>query len=273
MLKYIFLSLFFTSTSLFAMSPTQVAKVDDNQLSYAAAATSAFRGVVTYGGKQFVLYSLLAAGTNPGTVTVIAVSLGASYVTGYGFDKVTEYLNGLNSSPAVDKTGEDFEKRECEENENGGCEEDDDLDGFVMVENPGPTTAEWVGLKVTDIITCAYDSISGTVQNIPTTIANAVQNAPSQICASMAGNISSTIIKAVVPEAEVISVAGSAFASHIGRQTYNIFFINHTDAQNQDSPKTSTDESVDSAKTSEPTVFRYFDKLNLIDDYCQTSSM
>lgn len=258
---------FLVSTSSLSMS-LESSQSNGYQLSYKTAAESAFRGVLTYGGKQFVLYSILLAGANPGTITIFAVSTTTSYVAGYGFDKVMEYMNSAPlqaSSQSVEEIMADFSLIE----ENSSDTHDDDLDEFTWLDLPAPTTLERMGNKVNALylatnqtLSGSMESLYGAVQNLPTTATTVVQNAPQAIWSGAMGTLASRIIKAVAPF-ELLSIAGEAFMKDLGKQTYNLLFI---DTLKPDCERHIFSELVDENNNT-PCVYRYFDKLIIIDDY------
>ncbi len=210
----------FLGTSVVAMSnDQQIAPIDTSAISYKEAANAAFRGVICYGGKELVLYSLTLTGATTPIMVVVALGFGATYAAGYGYDRALAYASSAStiqtySTESVEEIMDGFELMDPEKGS-----EDDILDDFCIVDLPGPTLIESASKTALNACAAACSGISNTVQSMPDTIANAISNAPYTICSGAVGAMCSAVILF-----SFCAVAGSAFAKNLSSQVLHIVF-------------------------------------------------
>lgn len=189
-----------------------------------------FRGLSTYGGKTFAVYML---GANPATATIVLVGLGASQISGRGFDKFVDYLYA--TKPEF-KEITDIE-RFIEDDfamVNDGDKEDRVLDEATkkLIEDfkREESYLENYGRRATNFCAHTYHSVGKTiaalpetlstvVEEMPKTISTVVKDMPNIISSALVGILSAKFI-ATLTSVELLSVAGSAFTTNIAQQTF-----------------------------------------------------
>lgn len=249
-----FFFLYFLGTSAISMSnDQQIVSAPSTAISYKEAANAAFRGVICYGGKELVLYSLTIAGATAPVMVVVALGMGATYVAGFGYDRALAYASSasLESTESVDEIIDDFALM------NGETDEDEDLlDDFCVVKSTPPSLITTASKTAVGACIAACNSISATVQNMPNTIANAISNAPYTICSGAVG----AMVSAVIPFS-FCAAAGSALASNMSAQVLHIVFDEEDSAEE-------AKRWLEEMQNAPPPVCTIFEqKLVIIDEY------
>ncbi len=234
-----FLFVYFTSVTAFSMAD------EKKEISYTQAAETATRSLVTYGGKQFVLFLVMGAfGANPGTGTLLALSAGASYATGCAYDaafkRCADYLNSNQTiKPVVDGSGIA-------------------LSEICHGETPKQTYWEMASQTASQI----YDCTMNAIMDLPNTVSSAaISGTVSFLC--------STLTKTVLNDGAT-SLVVATFASDIGKQKIHFLFDNNTSKDEIDR----WSESIDSFAIPPEMVSAIFHtgSFEIIDEYAASDT-